>query len=86
VKSRSIATLVAAFAAVAIFAPMARANDYSSKARRGTGAMAIKSASDQVGEQTVTYRVETYGAYDNVRDFSIMRWYFDLNGDRKSVV
>jgi len=83
VKFRSIGTIIAAFAAVAIFAPTARANDYSSKARQGTGPMAIKSASDQVGEQTVTYRVETYGAYDNVRDFSIMRWYFDLNGDGK---
>jgi len=79
------ALALTALFAVALLAgsPKALAADGYSKPRESQSRLALKQVNDATGEQTVMYRVETYDGYDNVRDFSIMRWYFDLNGDGK---
>jgi hypothetical protein len=68
---------------LALCATTAHASD-TSFPRRTSGKLAIKRVSDSQDDAYVTYRVETYDGYDNVKDFYEMKLSFDLNGDGRT--
>jgi hypothetical protein len=80
VKRFAAAAIV--FVCATTLAPIAGASTYT-QPRDSASKLAIKSVSDTTQAQTVTYRIETYAGWDNVKDFSIIRWYFDLAGKGK---
>jgi len=76
---RQLALLLMVWAAaVGLSVSSASAGTLAVSPRDSKSKLAIKQVSDSMNGQYVTYRVETYDGWNNVKDFSIIRWYFDL--------
>lgn len=83
--ARRILTLFGVLiAAFGVCATAALAADSASDPRDG-GKLDVKRISDSVDAKLVTYRVETYDGFNNDKDFYMVRWFFDLDGDGRAV-
>ncbi len=78
---RVLVVLVTLTCALGAAWPHALAGRVSNSPRESKSKLAIKTASDRTNNDFVTYRVETYDGWQNVKDFSKFQWYFDLKGN-----
>jgi hypothetical protein len=79
VRPRAAFAVVCVFLAVFAAAAPAFAADSASDPRDTGGRVDIKQASDRVEGADVVYRIQTYESFDDVKDFYLMRWRFDLH-------
>jgi len=77
---RTAAVLLLVCAALSVSLPRASAGTITVSPRDSTSKLAIKSVSDRFSGEFVTYHIETYDGWDNVKDISKFQIYFDVNG------
>lgn len=63
------------------FATRAHAATEAADRQDTESALDVKRVYHEVDAKEVKFGVETYAAFDNVKDFWLLRWDFDMNGD-----